>query len=116
MSGVASENTSRAPLTTFSGDKARFENFVNAAQTDNVWDSQGLTDQATLGKRVYHEGYPNTWFSYLADARKRGITSYQFRAPGEWFSELYAAWKIGKLKAGHPAEVWLKKLNVKPKA
>ncbi len=105
-----------APLTTFSGDKTKFENFCNAAQTDNVWDSQGLTDQATLGKRVYHEGYPSTWFSYLADARKRGITSYQFRAPGEWFSELYAAWKIGKLKTGHPAEVWLKKLNVKPKA
>jgi hypothetical protein len=105
-----------APLTTFSGDKVKFENFVNAAQTDNVWDSQGLTDQATLGKRVYHEGYPSTWFSYLADARKRGITSYQFRAPGEWFSELYAAWKIGKLKPGHPAETWLKKLNVKPKA
>ena len=105
-----------APLATFSGDKTKFENFCNAAQTDNVWDSQGLTDQATLGKRVYHEGYPSTWFSYLADARKRGITSYQFRAPGEWFSELYAAWKIGKLKPGHPAEVWLKKLNVKPKA
>ncbi|MGZ5268627.1 MAG: hypothetical protein ACXWCC_17740, partial [Caldimonas sp.] len=79
------------PPATFKGDKARFDSFVAAAQTDNVWDSQTLTDQATLGKRVFHEGYPNTWFSYLADARKRGITSYQFRAPGEWFSELYAA-------------------------
>ena len=105
-----------APLAPLSANRTKFENFVNAAQTDNVWDSQALTDQATLGTRVYHEGYPNTWFSYLADARKRGITSYQFRAPGEWFSELYAAWKIGKLKDGHPAVVWLKKLNVKPKA
>jgi hypothetical protein len=100
------------PPTAFKGDKGKFDSFIAAAQTDNVWDSQALTDQATLGKRVYHEGYPNTWFSYLADARKRGITSYQFRAPGEWFSELYAAWKIGKLKPGHPAEAWLKKLKV----
>ena len=105
-----------APLAAFAGDKARFDKFVAAAQTDNVWDSQALTDQATLGTRVYHEGYPSTWFSYLADARKRGITSYQFRAPGEWFSELYAAWKVGKLKPSHPAVVWLQKINVKPKA
>lgn len=105
-----------APLASFSGDKARFDKFVAAAQTDNVWDSQALTDDATLGTRVYHEGYPNTWFSYLADARKQGITSYQFRAPGEWFSELYAAWKIGKLKAGHPAVSWLKTINAKAKA
>ncbi len=105
-----------APLAAFAGDKARFDRFVAAAQTDNVWDSQALTDQATLGTRVYHEGYPSTWFSYLANARKRGITSYQFRAPGEWFSELYAAWKVGKLKPSHPAVDWLKKLNVKPGA
>jgi hypothetical protein len=94
-----------APLASFSGDKGRFDKFVAAAQTDNVWDSQSLTEDATLGKRVYHEGYPSTWFSYLADARKQGITSYQFRAPGEWFSELYAAWKIGKLKAGPSGRV-----------
>lgn len=104
-------NPAVAP-TTFTGDKATFETFIAAAQTNNVWDSQAVTDQATLGKRVYHEAYPNTWFSYWAEARKRGITSYQFRAPGEWFSELYAAWKVGKLKAGHPAESWLKKLKV----
>lgn len=105
-------NPAVAP-TTFAGNKARFELFIAAAQTDNVWDSQALTDQATLGTRVYHEGYPNVWFSYLAAARKRGITSYQFRAPGEWFSELYAAWKVGKLKPNHPAVTkWLSKIKV----
>lgn len=96
----------------FTGDKVKFENFVAAAQTANVWDSQALTDQATLGTRVYHEGYPNVWFSYLAAARKRGITSYQFRAPGEWFCELYAAWKVGKLKPNHPAVKWLSTIKV----
>ena len=100
------------PPATFSGDKARFEKFVAAAQTPKVWDSQALTELATLDKRVYQESYPSTWTSYKAEARKRGITSYQFRAPGEWFSELYAAFKVGKLKPGHPSEGWLKKLKV----
>lgn len=104
-------NPTAAPAT-FAGDKVKFETFVTAAQTVDVWDSQSLTDQATLGTRVYHEGYPNVWFSYLAAARKRGITSYQFRAPGEWFSELYAAWKVGKLKDNHPAVKWLSKIKV----
>lgn len=104
-------NPAVAPAT-FAGNKAKFETFVAAAQTVDVWDSQALTNQATLGTRVYHEGYPNVWYSYLAAARKRGITSYQFRAPGEWFSELYAAWKVGKLKPGHPAVKWLSKIKV----
>jgi hypothetical protein len=86
--------------------------FVAAAQTPKVWDSQALTELATLDKRVYQESYPSTWTSYKAEARKRGITSYQFRAPGEWFSELYAAFKVGKLKPGHPSEGWLKKLKI----
>jgi hypothetical protein len=90
----------------------RFEKFVKAAQTPRVWDSQALTEQATLDKRVYQESYPSTWTSYKAEARKRGITSYQFRAPGEWFSELYAAFRVGKLKPGHPSEGWLKTLKV----
>ena len=50
--------------------------------------------------------------SYQTAARRRGITAYQFRAPGEWFSELYAAFKLKKLKSGHPSEDWLSKLSV----
>lgn len=63
-----------------------------------------------IGTRVFHEGYANTWFSYEAAARKQAITGYQFRAPGEWFSELYAAYKSDKLKDSHPAKPWLDKL------
>ena len=100
------------PPTTFVGDKARFEKFCDAAQTDGVWSSQAKSELATLDGRVYQESYPNTWTSYQAEARKRGITGYQFRAPGEWFSELYAAWKLDKLKDEHPAVKWLKKLKV----
>src|SRR5439155_26762195 len=104
-------NPAVAP-TTFKGDKAKFDAFIAAAQTKGVWSNQALSEQATLGKRIYQEAYPNTWVSYLADARKRGITGYQFRAPGEWFSELYAAWKLHKLKPEHPAVAWLSKLKV----
>lgn len=63
-----------------------------------------------VGDRVYHEGYKGQWFSYLAAARKQGVTGYQFRAPGEWFSELYAAYKSNKLNSSHPARSWLGEL------
>ena len=50
------------------GDKAKFEKFITAAQTaKRVGQARALTEQATLGKRVYQEAYPNTWYSYLAD-------------------------------------------------
>jgi len=50
------------------------------------------------------------WVGYLADARKQGLTGYQFRAPAEWFAELYAGFRSGKLRDDHPAMDWLKKL------
>ena len=53
--------------------------------------------------RVYHEGYDGYWYSYLAEKRKQGVTGYQFRAPGEWFAELYASYGNRKLKKSHPA-------------
>ena len=49
--------------------------------------------------------------SYDLGERGKGITGYQFRAPGEWFAEIYAAYHSGKLKDGHPAAGWLKDLD-----
>jgi len=63
-----------------------------------------------IGDRIYHEAYANDWYSYLASARSKGVTGYQFRAPGEWFCELYAAFGTGKMNDNHPARVWLKKI------
>ena len=40
----------------------------------------------------------------------KGLTGYQFRAPGEWFAELYAGYRSGKLGKKHPALEWLTKL------
>lgn len=63
-----------------------------------------------IGDRIYHEAYANRWVSYKATARAEGITGYQFRAPGEWFSELYAAYKSEQMKPAHPAKEWLDNL------
>lgn len=83
---------------------------------EDPWENGACCDKAAsaggfrLGNRIYHEGLPNQWFSYEAVARSQGITGYQFRSPGEWFSELYAAYKSDKLKDAHPAMSWLKEL------
>jgi len=64
----------------------------------------------TGGRVVYRYG-DIAQVSYLASARKKGLTGYQFRAPGEWFAELYAAYRSGKLKDNHPSVGWLSKLK-----
>jgi hypothetical protein len=45
-----------------------------------------------IGGRAYHESYAGQWVSYDMAARAKPITvrDYQWRAPGEFFAELYA--------------------------
>jgi hypothetical protein len=76
---------------------------------NNLWEKGADCVKFALGDRVFHEAYPNWWVSYNLDARKQGISGYQFRAPGEWFAELYAAYYSGKLKPNHPYGEWIKK-------
>jgi hypothetical protein len=45
-----------------------------------------------LGGRVFQESYKNDWSSYEQASRARKVSQYQFRAPGEWFAEAYAAY------------------------
>jgi hypothetical protein len=49
-----------------------------------------------LGDRAYHEGYTGRWFSYLVASRASGVSNYQWRAPPEWFAELYAYYHMTK--------------------
>jgi hypothetical protein len=81
-----------------------------ASETAQPWASMTSAKKIAIDGVVYQESYPNTWTSYLLGERAKGMTGYQFRAPGEWFSELYAAYHSNKLKPNHPASDWLSKL------
>ena len=95
-------------------DKTR-EAVVNWCQSVRVgmapWNNAALSKHVAINGRVYQESYAGKWVSYLVEARAKGITSYQFRSPGEWFAELYAAYFSGKLKKDHPYATWLKPLK-----
>lgn len=76
-----------------------------------LWDqgSSGAKTAAIKG-RVYQESYKGKWTSYLQGARAKGVSQYQFRAPGEWFAELYALYYLKKLPASHADYKWFKEL------
>ncbi len=57
--------------------------------------------------RVYQQAYSSKWVSYDS-ARQDNVSDYQFRAPGEWFAELYAAFYLGWLDQEH----WIGKLKM----
>jgi hypothetical protein len=78
-----------------------------------VTPSQGLWDEGKDGAkqaikgRIYQEAYGSDWYSYTASSRSKGVSSYQFRAPAEWFAELYTAYYLDNLTDKHPAYKWL---------
>jgi hypothetical protein len=77
----------------------------------DIWNSASDTEACELDDgRVYHRAYEHLWVSYEHSTRKRGISGYQFRAPSEWFAELYAAYHSGVLRDNHPAAYWLRGL------
>ena len=93
------------------GRRVEFATWLAQVRTGrNPWNSQSTAQQIAIGGIIYQESYSGTWTSYKLAARSRGITSYQFRAPGEWFSELYAAFHSGKIQNGHPSAPWLQEL------
>lgn len=78
----------------------------------NPW-YRGVDDGGiNLGGRIYQEAYAGVWWSYDPAARARKVSSYQYRAPGEWIAEAYNAYyapptKGAKLDAvDHAAKVW----------
>ncbi len=60
---------------------------------DTPWYSHAGGGQE-LGGRIFQESYDSSkkWVSYKQEARNRKVSLYQFRAPGEWFAEAYAAY------------------------
>jgi hypothetical protein len=71
---------------------------------------KALADSVVVDGRVYQEAYANDWVSYaLADRATTGVTTYQWRAPGEWFAEIYALYYLNKLSRSHPMSAWFRK-------
>ncbi|MEB3294693.1 MAG: DUF4157 domain-containing protein, partial [Synechococcales bacterium] len=69
-----------------------------------------------LDGRVFHKAYAgtgdgcaqDTWVSYELAARKDKVSLYQWRAPDEWFAEIYANYFLGILPSTHPVYEWFK--------
>jgi hypothetical protein len=59
--------------------------------------------------RVYQEAYASKWWSYDSKARTRKVSDYQFRAPQEWFAEIYAAYYLGSLDDEGQDHAWMEK-------
>jgi len=89
--------------------KTQVDEWCALVRSLRLWWNGEATKQAAIEGRVYQMSYDTPqWVSYKLEARKRGIHGYQFRAPGEWFAELYAAYYMGVLKPTHPAvKDWL---------
>lgn len=85
------------------------------------WNQQSAeikTQSDRFGGRMFHASkYDDQWVSYLADKRlKEGVTKYQWRAPAEWFAELYSAFYLGALEdPQHPRLGWIRNI-IKPLA
>lgn len=98
--------------------QAEAEAWVQDIRVGNKpWENAAMAKtRTTADGMVYHEGYEGSWVGYKYSARAQGITGYQFRAPGEWFAELYAAYHMQKLNPSHPASKWLAKLKAESKS
>ncbi|WP_255215802.1 hypothetical protein [Pseudenhygromyxa sp. WMMC2535] len=63
---------------------------------------------APFGGRYFHRSYTQDWVSFEVESRKDAVSNYQYRAPGEWFAELYAHYYMGTLD-GHPLKGWFER-------
>jgi len=90
--------------------KKAVDDWYELAKKGKIWWDHGKSKSAAIGDVVYQEAYADRWVSYLLPERTKGVTAYQWRAPGEWFAELYMAWYGKKLKPNHPFAHWLKNL------
>ncbi len=87
-----------------------FDRWYTLATSGSIYERDSDCKSIAIGGRVYHQAYPRDWVSYEYAARSKGLTGYQFRAPGEWFAEIYAGYRANRLGPKHPAREWLKDL------
>lgn len=77
-------------------------------EADEVWNGGGAKASAiAVAGRVCHQSQANDWYSYQLSARQAsGVSHYQWRAPAEWFAEIYAMYYMDELKPSHPMHAW----------
>ena len=74
---------------------------------DGLWDlGKSGAKKYAVENQVYQEAYSGQWWKYSVKVRGKGISDYQFRAPGEWFSELYSAYYLGAISKTHADYKW----------
>ncbi len=81
-------------------DKLRKDPMVVALEqgVSGAWAKpNGGTD---LNGTIYQQSYRGDWTSYATAARARKMSTYQFRAPEEWFAEAYSAYYAPGTKKG----------------
>jgi hypothetical protein len=86
---------------------------------DAAWEGGAAkAAQIQVDGRCFHNSYGgSTWVSYdYASRAPTGVSTYQWRAPGEWFAEIYALYYLGKLRENHPLTKWFKDSAVSEKA
>ena len=86
------DNSVAAPNATVKGPVAAVLEKNRWHNSTNPWYSNG--DRQDVGGRSWVQSYDgNNYNSFLKAARAdHGVSAYQFRAPGEWFAEAYAAY------------------------
>jgi hypothetical protein len=70
------------------------------------WHPGAAAASVIMNTRIYQEAYAGQWWSYPSTARDDKVSDYQFRAPGEWFAEIYTAYYTDALKVGDPVHTW----------
>jgi len=68
----------------------KYTKWAKAIRTDaKPWFNRSITSYAIDG-RVYLQSYKSSWNSYAVSERQTAsVRDYQWRAPGEWFADLY---------------------------
>ena len=69
---------------------------------------------------IYQKSYEGYWTSYRVKAKRHRVSSYQWRAPGEWFAEVYATYYDPRFPRGsrlaEPVRKWFEKHTSTPSA
>ena len=77
------------------------------SEPENLWKRYAEKPSGYVIDGRFYGRVDGSWRSYHVAARSKGVSQYQFKAPAEWFAELYAAYQTKALPESHPDAKWL---------